>query len=545
MDLSPDFKTFARAFRAGKNQTVSTVLVSDMETPVSAMLKLGQGKPYCFLLESIEGGATRGRYSIIGREPDLIWRCERGGKVSINRNALKDDKVFTPSERAPMDDLRAMLGECHIDEPDQPQPMAAGLFGYLGYDMVRYMERLPDTKPVGVDTPEAFLMRPTLLAIFDQIENKFTLVTPVWFDKAHTAEAAYAAAAERLERGLTDLKSIHPSEHGGVPPPLRGSTESRGLGRLGGGAIKNPNVAPVGGPLPQPLPQGEGSQTAHAAPTTNMTEFASCTMVERAKEYIRAGDIFQVVLSQRFSQPFQQPPFDLYRAVRRMDPSPFLFFFDLKDFSIVGSSPEILVRVRDDKITIRPIAGTRPRGIGNRTDKELAEDLLSDPKELAEHLMLLDLGRNDVGRVAKIGSVKVTARNTIEYYKHVLHIVSNVEGDLDPKFTPLEALAAGFPAGTVSGAPKVRAMEIIAELEPDRRGVYAGCIGYFGANGTMDTCIAIRTAVIKDGMLHVQAGAGIVYDSNAQSEYRECVAKAKGLLKAAEEANENTRVWTQ
>jgi anthranilate synthase component 1 len=230
------------------------------------------------------------------------------------------------------------------------------------------------------------------------------------------------------------------------------------------------------------------------------------------------------------------PPFDLYRAVRRLEPSPFLFFFDLSGFSVVGSSPEILVRVRDGKVTIRPIAGTRPRGGGNRTDKELADELLADPKELSEHLMLLDLGRNDVARVTKTGSVKVTMRNVIEYYKHVMHIVSNVEGDLDPKASPLDALIGGFPAGTVSGAPKVRAMEVIAELEPDRRGIYAGCLGYFGANGTMDTCIAIRTAVVKDGKLHVQAGAGVVYDSNPQSEYRECVAKACGIIRAAEEA---------
>jgi anthranilate synthase component I len=500
MDVTPDFKTFAKAWRAGKNQTVWTGVVSDMETPVSAMLKLGQNKPYCFLLESIEGGATRGRYSIIGREPDLIWKCERDSKASVNRNAQKDDKAFTPSERKPMEDLRALLDECRIDEPDQPQPMAAGLFGYLGYDMVRYMERVPDDKPVGVDVPEAILIRPTLLAIFDQIENRFTLVSPVWFDKAMSAEDAYKAATERLQRALNDISNAAP-----MAAAIKAKTES----------------------------------STKTEPTANMNEFMYCAMVERAKEYIRAGDIFQVVLSQRFSQPFTQAPFDLYRAVRRMDPSPFLFFFDLKDFSIVGSSPEILVRVREGKVTIRPIAGTRPRGIGNRSDKELAEELLADPKELAEHLMLLDLGRNDVGRVAKIGSVKVTARNTIEYYKHVLHIVSNVEGELDPKFTPLEALAAGFPAGTVSGAPKVRAMEIIDELESDRRGVYAGCIGYFGANGAMDTCIAIRTAVIKDGVLHVQAGAGIVYDSSPQSEYRECAAKARGLLKAAEEATEN------
>jgi anthranilate synthase component 1 len=495
MPLTPDFTTFARHYRAGKHQVVWTRLVSDLETPVSTMLKLGQEKPFAFLLESIEGGAVRGRYSIIGREPDLIWRC-RDGKAEVNRNALKDVKAFTPSSRAPMDDLRELLAACRIDDPDQPLPMAAGLFGYLGYDMARTMERLPESPASDLDVPDAVLIRPTLLAIFDQIENLFTLVTPAWFDAAQSAESAYAAAKARLERALADLDRALP------PSPAAPSKTS----------------------------------TKDGDAQSNMTETQYTSMVERAKEYIRAGDIIQVVLSQRFRRPFALPPFSLYRAIRRLDPSPFLYFFNLGSFSVVGSSPEVLVRVRDGKVTIRPIAGTRPRGLGNRTDDELASDLLADPKELAEHLMLLDLGRNDVGRVAKVGTVKVTERNVIEYYKHVMHIVSNVEGDLDPAHTALEALISGFPAGTVSGAPKIRAMEIIAELEPDRRGLYAGCIGYFGANGNMDSCIAIRTAVVKNGTLHVQAGAGIVYDSDPPSEYRECVAKARGLLCAAETA---------
>ena len=490
MNLTPDFQSFARGWRAGKNQTVWTTLVSDMETPVSAMLKLGKDNPYCFLLESMEGGAVRGRYSIIGRDPDLIWSSTRERGVLFTPNGGSYELPGSPIEQ-----LRFLLEQCRIDDPNQPQPMAAGLFGYLGYDMVKYMERLPEAKGDGVGTPEAILMRPTLLAIFDQVENKFTLVAPMWFNKEISAEIAYAEATSRLAAATEDLK--------------------------------------------QPLPETPATKAAPhklPAPTANMTEKDFVGMVERAREYIKAGDIFQVVLSQRFSLPFTLPPFDLYRSIRRLDPSPFLFYFNLGHFSIVGSSPEILVRVRDNKVTIRPIAGTRARGLGNRTDAELSAELLADPKELAEHLMLLDLGRNDVGRVAKIGSVKVTARNTIEYYKHVMHIVSNVEGELDAKYTPLDALVGGFPAGTVSGAPKVRAMEIIAELEPDRRGVYAGCIGYFGANGTMDTAIAIRTAVIKDGVMHVQAGAGIVYDSDPQSEYRECQAKARGMIRAAEEA---------
>ncbi len=494
MDVSPNFETFSRNWRSGKNQFVWSQLVSDLETPVSAMLKLCQGKPYSFLLESIEGGAIRGRYSIIGRDPDVIWRC-RDGKAEINRDALHGREAYTLSAKAPLDDLRELLAACRIDDPDQPKPMAGGLFGYLGYDMVRLVERLPESPPSDVNVPDAILIRPTLLAIFDQIENCFTLVTSAWFDSQQSAEQAYEAALNRLKTALGDLDR--------ALPPL---------------PVKTVCSVPLG----------------HV--TSNMTEDQFVTMVGRSKEYIRAGDIFQVVLSQRFKCPFNLPAFNLYRAVRRLDPSPFLFFFDLKDFSIVGSSPETLVRVRDGKVTIRPIAGTRPRGLGNRTDSELAAELLADEKELAEHLMLVDLGRNDVGRFARTGTVKVTERNIIEYYRHVMHIVSNVEGELDPRYTSLDALMGGFPAGTVSGAPKIRAMEIIAELEPDRRGIYAGCIGYFGVNGSMDSCIAIRTAVVKDGYVHVQAGAGIVYDSDPHSEYRESVAKARGMLRAAEVA---------
>lgn len=493
MELSPDFETFARNWRAGKSQVVWTKLVSDLETPVSAMLKLGQGKANCFLLESIEGGAIRGRYSFIGREPDLIWRCQNN-RASCNRQALTTPDHFQTSPRPPLEDLRALLAECQIDDPDQPQPMAAGLFGYLGYEMVGFMEKLPEPKASSLDVPDALLIRPSLLAIFDQIENLFTLVTPAWFDKNVTAEVAYTNALERLRRALVDLNTNLP-----IAPV---STQ----------------IAPT--TMPEPVPA--------------MTEQDYLGMVARAKDYIRAGDIFQVVLSQRFTQSYDQSPFSLYRMIRRMDPSPFLFYFAFADFAVVGCSPEILVRARDGKVTIRPIAGTRPRGNSNRTDAELAEELLADPKELAEHLMLLDLGRNDVGSVAKIGTVKVTARNTIEYYKHVMHIVSNVEGELDPRHTALDALMGGFPAGTVSGAPKIRAMEIISELEPHKRGVYAGCIGYFGANGNMDSCIAIRTGVIKDGKLYVQAGAGIVYDSEPLAEHRECMAKARTLLRAAD-----------
>ena len=373
--------------------------------------------------------------------------------------------------------------------------MAAGLVGYMSYDMVRLMERLPDNNPRAIDAPDGLFIRPTVIAVFDSIEDLVTVITPVRAEAGVDAAAAYRHARERLADIVTDF---------GRSLPYR-------------------REAPA--------------DTVHLPEaTSNMTPDEFTAMVERAKEYILAGDVFQVVLSQRFEVPFTLPPFALYRSLRRLNPSPFLFYLDFGEFSIVGSSPEILVRLRDGKVTIRPIAGTRPRGADAAEDKVLAEDLLADPKELAEHLMLLDLGRNDVGRVARIGSVRVTEQMTVEYYSHVMHIVSNVEGEIAPDHDALQALVAGFPAGTVSGAPKVRAMEIIDELEPERRGVYAGCIGYFGANGDMDTCIALRTAVVKDGRMHVQAGGGIVYDSSPEAEFQESCNKARALLRAAEEA---------
>jgi anthranilate synthase component 1 len=374
--------------------------------------------------------------------------------------------------------------------------MAAGLFGYLGYDMVRLIERLPDENPDMLGIPDAILMRPTIIAVFDGIQNQITLVTPVWPAKGMDADSAYDLALERLGDAISDLERNLPYRR---------------------------EAANVTRTLPEPV--------------SNTTREEYHAIVERAKEYIRAGDIFQVVPSHRLSVPFELPPFSLYRALRRLNPSPFLLYLDFGDgLSIVGSSPEILVRLRDGKVTIRPIAGTRKRGATPEEDKALATDLLADPKELSEHLMLLDLGRNDVGRVAQIGSVTVTERMVIEYYSHVMHIVSNVEGTIDPQHDALDALFAGFPAGTVSGAPKVRAMEIIDELEKARRGVYGGCVGYFGANGAMDTCIALRTAVLKDGVMHVQAGGGVVADSDPEAEYQETVSKSRALIRAAEEA---------
>lgn len=494
MKTFPNLRDFRAAYDAGRPQVVWTTLVSDLETPVSAMLKLADGRPNSFLLESVQGGSIRGRYSVIGLKPDLIWRC-RDGEATINRQARFQPDHFDPCPEPPLVALRTLLAESRIDLPPALPPMAAGLFGYLGYDMVRQMEKLPDNNPDDLQVPDAILLRPTVVAIFDGIENVVTVVTPVRPDSGISAEAALALAQERLADVVADLDRSLPYRREAMTALLD---------------------------LPEPRSN------------TSREEYHA--IVDKAKEYIRAGDIFQVVPSQRFSLPFRLPPFALYRALRRLNPSPFLFYLDFGGLAVVGSSPEILVRLRDHAVTIRPIAGTRGRGATPEEDRALAADLLADPKELAEHLMLLDLGRNDVGRVAEIGSVRVTEKMVVEYYSHVMHIVSNVEGRIDPRFDALDALIGGFPAGTVSGAPKVRAMEIIDELEKSRRGIYGGSIGYFAANGSMDTCIALRTAVLKDGTMYVQAGGGVVADSDPEAEYQETVNKSKALLRAAEEA---------
>ncbi len=494
--FNPDFAVFAQAYEAGSPSLVSLKLVADLETPVSAFLKLSkERKGDVFLLESVEGGAARGRYSMIGLDPDVIFRVQ-DGKAQINREPARDRAAFVALDKKPLAALRELLDESAIPATPGLPPMAAGIFGYLGYDMVREMERLAPAKPDPIGTPDALLVRPTLMAVFDSVRDEISLVAPVRPKAGFSARAAYETAVEKLEQAVAALEG-----------PARFEAQAEDAVLL------------------QPH-----------APVSNTSEARYLQMVDLAKSYIRAGDIFQVVLSQRFTSPFQLPAFALYRALRRVNPAPFLCYLDFADFQIVCSSPEILVRAREGQVTIRPIAGTRPRGETPEQDKALAAELLADPKECAEHLMLLDLGRNDVGRVASIGTVEVTEKFTIERYSHVMHIVSNVIGALDPDRDVIDALAAGFPAGTVSGAPKVRAMEIIDELETDKRGIYAGCIGYFGASGEMDTCIVLRTSVVKDGFMHVQAGAGIVYDSDPKSEQQECLNKSRALFRAAEEA---------
>jgi anthranilate synthase component 1 len=495
MIVAPDFESFARAYAAGAAGVLRTTLVGDLLTPVAAFLKLRSGrKGPAFLLESVEGGAVRGRFSMIGLNPDLVWRCQEG-VAALDRNALNAPGQFVADARPALESLRALIRESALPLAHDLPPMAAGLFGYLGYDMVREMERLPASNPDALEVPDAVLIRPTVMVVFDAVRDEISLVAPFRPQNGTSARAAYESALARLENVAFALER---------PLPLEDRTDP--------------------------------TRVQFEPPVSNTTPAEYEAMVVRAKDYIRAGDVFQVVLSQRFETAFTLPAFALYRSLRRYNPAPFLCYLDFEDFQIVCSSPEILVRVRDGKVTIRPIAGTRPRGATPAEDRALAESLLGDPKERAEHLMLLDLGRNDVGRVARMGSVEVTDSFFIERYSHVMHIVSNVEGRLDPKHDALDALVAGFPAGTVSGAPKVRAMEIIDELEREKRGPYAGCIGYFGADGQMDTCIVLRTAVVKNGRMTVQAGAGIVYDSDPASEHQECVNKAKALFRAAEDA---------
>ncbi|MDE4139240.1 MULTISPECIES: anthranilate synthase component I [Rhodobacterales] len=494
MALTPDFDTFAAAYEAGENQLVYTRLAADLDTPVSLMLKLTGAQKDAFMLESVTGGEVRGRYSIIGMKPDLVWRC-RGTTSEINRSARFDPEGFEAQTGAPLDNLRALLAESRIDLPDDLPQAAAGLFGYLGYDMVRLIEHLPDVNPDPLGLPDAVMMRPSVVAVLDGVKGEVTVVSPAWTGDGKSAKAAYAQAAERVMDAVRDLERAMPAE-------------TRDLGDAH-------EVAP---------------------PVSNFSKSGYMEAVEKAKEYIRAGDIFQVVPAQRWKQDFPLPPFSLYRSLRRTNPSPFMFYFNFGGFQVIGASPEILVRVFGKEVTIRPIAGTRPRGATPEEDKALEADLLADKKELAEHLMLLDLGRNDTGRVSKIGTVRPTEKFIIERYSHVMHIVSNVVGELDEDKDALDAFFAGMPAGTVSGAPKVRAMEIIDELEPEKRGVYGGGVGYFSAGGDMDMCIALRTAIVQDQTLYIQAGGGVVYDSDPEAEYQETVHKSNAIRRAAADA---------
>ena len=489
LEIFPHLRKFTHKYENAQPQILWTRIINDLDTPVSAYLKLAQDKPYAFLFESVQGGEQRGRYSVLGFAPDLIWKCNgETCEISINQGP------FEAQSCPPITSLRTLQESSKLDIPDELPPMAAGLFGYLGYDMIRLIEQLPTQNPDLIGTPDAILTRPTIIAIFDQIAQEIILTTTVRPTKSVDAETAYTNAKARL-KSICDQLEL----------PIDG--------------LRN-------------------TELLHdkITPSLSVSKTDYCKNVKKAQDYIKAGDIFQVVLGQNFSCPLPSSPLALYRALRRLNPSPFLYFLNFDDHAIIGSSPEILVRLRDGKVTVRAIAGTRPRGETPEKDKALATELLQDPKEMAEHLMLLDLGRNDVGRVSKAGSVKVTERNIIERYSHVMHIVSNIEGEIRDELDTFDALFAGFPAGTVSGAPKIRAMEIIDELETEKRGIYAGAVGYISANGDMDTAIALRTAVVKDGIMHVRAGAGIVMDSDPLSEFEEARAKAQALFAAAAHA---------
>ena len=503
MILSPALETFRLAYARGMPQVAWTRVIDDLETPVSAFLKIGEGKPYSFLFESVEGGSWRGRYSIVALEPELIWRAFGDRAEACTGADLKDGR-FQPEDLPTLQSLRALVAASRIELPAELPPMAAGLFGVLGYDMIRLVEPLGAAKPDGLGLPDAVMMRPSVVAIFDSVGGEIVLVTPVR-PTLEGAPAAYEAARRRLQTVIDKLKT--------PTPPIRALA---------------------------------ASEASDLVSPTNREAYGE--IVERARRYIEAGDIFQVVPSHRFSRPFNQSGFSLYRSLRRLNPSPFLFYLNFGDFELIGSSPEILVRLRDGKLTIRPIAGTRPRGATPEEDQALERELLADPKERAEHLMLLDLGRNDVGRAVMLNDegrnepspgarVRVTESFKVERYSHVMHIVSNVEGDAPSGLDPVDVILTALPAGTLSGAPKVRAMQIIDELETEKRGVaYAGAAGYISANGGVDTCIVLRTALLKDGTLYVQAGGGVVADSNPDAEYEETLQKSRALRRAAEEA---------
>jgi len=496
MKFEPSLSTFCKNINKDKSQIIWTSLVADLDTPVAAMLKIGSDLPYSFLLESVEGGDTRGRYSILGLNPDIIWRCY-GDEAEINSDAINSYNVFKKESFGTLKSLRKLIKISKINLPDFLPPMAAGLIGYLGFDTIRLSENINSINQSKLKLPDGLFIRPTIMLIFDSVKDIITIVTPIFLNTNDSI----------------DLNNLY----------IKGCDRIKKIVKLLHNSVKN---KPLDNNMVKEIPQIK----------SNFTKKQYIKNVNKAKEYIVAGDIFQVVPSQRFEIPFELPPFNLYRALRRLNPSPFLYYLNFDHFSVVGSSPEILVRVRNDKVTIRPIAGTRPRGKTKEEDTQLANELLSDEKEIAEHIMLLDLARNDVGKVSQKGTVKVSEKMIIEKYSHVMHIVSNVEGNIKPGYDYLDALLSGFPAGTVSGAPKIRAIEIIDELENEKREIYGGCVGYFSSNGDMDTCITLRTALLMNKKMYVQAGGGVVADSVPEEEYEETVNKAKALFRAANEA---------
>ncbi len=485
--LFPSLKKFIEKSRSGNLIPVYKEILADMETPVSAFRKIDDGE-YAFLLESVEGGEKWGRYSFLGSAPFAVLKG-KGDQVQV----IREGREETVTVEDPIAFVQQEMARFRpVADPALPR-FVGGAVGYIGYDMVRFFEPIPEFPKEDAGFFDLLLMIMTDLLIFDNLEKKIQIVANVFLREGEDPEKAYRQAEERIDGMIARLN---------VPCKIVNLT------------LPRPGELPV--------------------PESSFSRERFHEVVERVKEYILAGDVIQVVLSQRFHSKLENDPFDIYRVLRTVNPSPYMFFLHLGSTRIVGSSPEVLVRVEGGEVEVRPIAGTRPRGKNDAEDAALIEELLADPKERAEHIMLVDLGRNDVGRVAKTGTVKVRELMVIEKYSHVMHIVSDVVGELAEGKNAYDVLRACFPAGTVSGAPKIRAMQIIEELEPVRRGPYAGAVGYIGFSGNMDTCITIRTMIIRDDDLFLQAGAGIVADSDPEREYVETLNKAKGMLKAIE-----------
>jgi len=482
----PDFDTFRSLAAEGNLIPVYREILADMDTPVSAFRKIDDGR-FSFLLESIEGGEKWARYSFLGSSPEVIIRS-KGNTVETLAADGSSTSVEAPD---PLGFVRDQLARFKPVEVDGLPRFFGGAVGYVGYDMVRYFERLSLSKPTELDAFDSYFVITDTILIFDTVRQKIKVVSNAHLENGKTPEAAYEEASAKIEAIIRKLRT-----------PLN----------------------------PSPAPACSGKTTF----VSNVLREEFEESVVKAKEYVKAGDVIQVVLSQRFSADLSVEPLDIYRILRTLNPSPYMFFLRLDDTLVVGASPEVMVRKEGEQVELRPIAGTRPRGKTRDEDARLALELLDDPKERAEHVMLVDLGRNDLGRVCRTGTVKVSELMVVERYSHVMHIVSNVQGELEGEMDAFDVLRATFPAGTLSGAPKVRAMEIIEELEPVRREVYGGAVGYFSFSGNMDMAIAIRTLVIKDGRIHLQAGAGIVADSDPATEYQETVNKARAVVKAIE-----------
>ena len=482
---------FIDNYNAEKPQIIQKELIADTETPISSLIKLSSEEKYSFLLESVEGGDQRGRFSLLGCDPDIIWEVKDN---TVNIKALDKNLDLDFLSNEPIKSLKQLINFSKIKR-DLNHPPFPTLVGYFGYPMIQLMENINLKNPDEINIPDAIMIRPKLVAVFDNIKDTINIMTSVYPNKYIKAQEELKNSEEYINQAINKLNKDIP--------------------------LNLFNLA---------------KDDKKIKFESNYSEKEYCNIIEKAKTYIKKGDVFQVVPSQRFTSEYTLSALALYRSLRRLNPSPFLVNLNFDSFSLVASSPEILVRLRNDKITIRPIAGTRKRGKNINEDLELSQELLNDQKELAEHLMLLDLGRNDVGRVSKIGSVKITEKMLIEYYSHVMHIVSNVEGQIDDRFDAVDALISGFPAGTVSGAPKIRAMEIIEELESVNRSFYGGAMGYFDSNGQMDTCISLRTGLVKNKKLYIQAGGGVVFDSDPKKEFQETINKANTLIAAAKDS---------